>query len=290
MAATKTVAIPTLILFTNLLFVKNIFSTPILQPVRLIEDYLLYIYDYLYYNVRKLNKQVNNSLTRFNQLSYSSRKQVLMNFPSSFPVVFVWFLIAIFIFRHHMRKDTKAQEKVSKAFWQKEESSLVVRKKNLAPEDFLHPSLTEADLKDEDFYKDLGLSELYRQDLYLKELLKAKMVNFQHTTNTDLRLTYGTAMIKVIEAYEEDWNAYINTLFLMGKKLITTKAHRYGALLLEEGVSIGTDNRAHYLLLAKYYKDQGNSKALEALIHKAMDLESLTKDALLSELNTLIQG
>ena len=228
---------------------------------------------------------MNNSLTEFTV----RRKQVFMNFPSSFPVVFVWFLIAIFIFRHHMRKDTKAQDDVSNAFWKKEESSLIVRKKELSPEDYLHPSLTEADLKDPAFYDQLGLQELYRQELYLKELLNTKMVNFQHVTNTDLRLMYGTAMIRVIEGYEENWNAYINTLYLMGKKLIETDAHLYAAKLLEEGINIGSDNRPHFLLLAKYYKDQGNTLALEALIDKAKDLESLTKDALLKELNALLE-
>ncbi len=211
-----------------------------------------------------------------------------MNFPSSFPVVFVWFLIAIFIFRHHMRKNTKAQDKVTDAFWKKEESSLVVRRKDLASEDYLHPTLTEADLKDEAFYTQLGVPELYRQQLYLKELLKTEMVNFQHITNTDLRLMYGTAMIKVIEGYEDNWNAYLNTLYLIGKKLIDTDAHRYAAKLLEDGITIGTDNRSHFLLLAKYYKAQGKKEALETLITKAMGLQSLTKDALLTELNDII--
>lgn len=211
-----------------------------------------------------------------------------MNFPSSFPVVFIWFLIAIFIFRHHMRKNTKAQEQVTHAFWKKEESSLVVRKKDLSPEDYLHPTIRDEDLKDETFYLDLGMPEIYRQELYLKELLSTKMVNFQHITNTDLRLMYGTAMIKVIEGYEDNWNAYINTLYLIGNKLIDTKAHLYGAKLLEEGLTIGTDNRAHFLLLAKYYKEQGKTQALEQLIVKATHLQSLTKDALLKELNDLM--
>jgi len=204
--------------------------------------------------------------------------------PSSFPIVFIWFLIAIFIFRHHMRKNDNAQEKVSTAFWNKEQSSLVVRKKELAPEDYVEIHLTADDLKDQAYYDNLGHSELYRQDLYLRELIKNPMANFQHTTNTDLRLTYGTAMITIIEAYENTYNAYITTLYHMGDTLMTAGDDAFACKLLEEGIAVGSDNRKHYLLLATFYKENGYTKKLQLLIDKATDLESLTKNLLVKEL------
>ena len=208
--------------------------------------------------------------------------------PSSFPVVFIWFLIAIFIFRHHMRKNDKTQEKVSSAFWNKEQSSLVVRKKELAPEDYVEIHLTDEDLKDQAYYDNLGHSELYRQDTYLRDLIKKPMVNFQHTTNTDLRLTYGTAMITVIESYEITYNAYITTLYRMGETLMTAGDDEFACKLLEEGIVVGSDNRKLYLLLANFYKKNGYIKELQLLIDKANDLKSLTKNLLIKELTELI--
>ena len=208
--------------------------------------------------------------------------------PSSFPVVFIWFLIAIFIFRHHMRKNDHAQEKVSDAFWHKEESSLVVRKKALAPEDYVIIHLKAEDLKDQAYYDQLGVPELFRQDTHLRDLLDQPMVNFQHTTNTDLRLTYGTAMITTIEAYEESYIAYITTLYRMGDKLMSVKDEPFACQLLEEGIAVGTDNRKHYLLLAQFYKEKGYKKEIQLLIDKANNLESLTKNLLIKELNQLL--
>lgn len=49
----------------------------------------------------------------------------------SFPVMFVWFIIAIVVFRYRLRKNDKASEDASRTFWQKEQASLVVRKKRL---------------------------------------------------------------------------------------------------------------------------------------------------------------
>lgn len=208
--------------------------------------------------------------------------------PSSFPVVFVWFLIAIFIFQHHLRKSSKAQEKVSSAFWNKEESSLVVRKKALEPEAYVQIHLTQADLKSQDYYQALGVEELYRQDRYLRDLMTQPMVNFEHVSNTDLRLTYGTAMITMIETYEDTFNAYTATLYKMGDKLMKVEDHDYACKLLEEAVAVGTENGKCYLLLAKHYKATNQAVALENLIKKANDLKSLTKDALLKELTRLL--
>lgn len=207
--------------------------------------------------------------------------------PSSFPVVFIWFLIAIFIFRHHMRKNDHAQEKVSSAFWNKEQSSLVVRKKALDPEDYVQINLTVEDLKNQAYYDELGHPELNRQDSYLRELMKGPMVNFQHTTNTDLRLTYGTAMITTIEAYENTYNAYITTLYRLGEQLMTIGDDTFACQLLEEGIAVGSDNRKHYLLLANYYKKNGHTKELQSLIDKATELDSLTKKLLIKELTAL---
>jgi len=207
--------------------------------------------------------------------------------PKNIPLLYIWTIIAFFVFHHHLRKNAKVQEDVTKAFWQKEESSLVVRKKELAEEDYLHPSLTLDQLKGEDWYKALGQSGLYRYEQHLKELLDKAMVNFQHMSNTDLRLTFGTANLTVISDYEENWNSYLTTLYTLGKKLLETGETDYGIQLLEEGVRMGTDNRYHFLLLGQHYKATKNQQAFEDLVVRASSLESLTKTALLKALEEL---
>ena len=208
----------------------------------------------------------------------------------AFPIVFVWFLIGIFIFRHHLRKSSKAQEEVTAAFWKKEEESLVVRKKELVEDDYIHPGLTEDDLKDEAYYKSMDAQNLYRYVTYLKEVMAKPMVNFEHTSNADLRLSYGTANLTIIEAYEENYNAYIATLFKLGKGLHEAGDDSLAITLLNEGIRCGTDNRQHYLLLAQIHKAANDDQAINALYQKAEGLHSLTKGALLKALDQLRQS
>ncbi len=206
---------------------------------------------------------------------------------SSMPILFIWLLIAIFVFRYKMKKSSKTREEATRAFWQKEEASLVVRKKALDEADYVHPSLSEADLKPPSYYDETGLSQLKRQDSYLRELIQQPMVNFAHVTNTDLRLKYGTAMLTSIEQYEETYNAYVTTLYRMAEKLLEAGEGNYAAKLLEEGIQLGTDNRKHYLLLAKYYLSNNRIEKIEGLIDQAQALESLTKEALLKALEDI---
>ncbi len=207
----------------------------------------------------------------------------------AFPVVFLWFVLAILIFRHHLRKNSKAQDEVTRAFWKKEESSLIVRKKSLDPEDYIHPSLTVDDFKGEDYYQGIGNVQLYRHETYLLDLLPLDMVNFSHMTNTDLRINFGTAMLTVIEKNENNYTAYINTLFKLAKGVFESGDLDYACQLLEEGIKVGTDNRQHILLLAELYLKQNRREAFDNLYQLAEQNESLTKKALLESLNEMIQ-
>lgn len=207
--------------------------------------------------------------------------------PKNIPLLYIWTIIAFFVFHHHLRKNAKAQEDVTKAFWKKEESSLVVRKKELVDEDFIHPSLTGDQLKGEDWYKTQDQSALFRYEQHLKELLDKPMVNFQHMSNTDLRLNFGTANLTVVREYEENWNGYLTNLFTLGKKLFESGETDYSIQLLEEGIEMGTDNRYHFLLLGQHYKATKNHQAFDDLVVRAQSLESLTKTALLKALEDL---
>ena len=206
----------------------------------------------------------------------------------AFPVVFLWFVLAILIFRHHLRKNTKAQDEASRAFWKKEEASLVVRKKALEPEEYIHPTLTTDDLKGEAYYNKLGKTQLLRHEVYLHEILQLDMVNFSHMTNTDLRINFGTAMLTIIEKNENNYTAYITTLYKLAKGVYEAGDLNYACKLLEEGVGVGTDNRQHILLLAEIYLKLDNREAFDNLYSVAESNQSLTKKALLESLDEMI--
>lgn len=90
----------------------------------------------------------------------------------------------------------------------------------MAKEDYIVSRLDESYLRDQSFFDGLGKANLYRQQKYLFTLLNKKMVNFSHMTNTDLRLHYGTATLTSIENYEDNYNNFIKTLYILSSELM----------------------------------------------------------------------
>lgn len=177
-----------------------------------------------------------------------------------------------------------------KAFWHKEETSLVVRKRALTQEDYVHPQLTEDTKKTDEFFETIQAPSLLRQQHLVYELLHKPMVNFQNLDNADIRLQFGTATLTAIEAYEENYTLYIKTLFVLGKGLYEAECFDEAKVYLEEGIHMGTDIKAHYMLLADLYLMNNDQNSLASLYEHAKDLQSLTKNALLSDLEKLMPG
>lgn len=207
-----------------------------------------------------------------------------------FPVVFIWFLLAIFIFRHHLRKNSKISEKSSKTFWEKEESSLVVKKHPLTDNDYIIPTLSNDVKRGQTFFDDLGLPALFRQQTYVFSLIDQPMVNFQTLSNADLRLKFGTATLTSIEAYEDNYTQYVQQLFSIAKILYDTNQILLATSYLEEGVTIGSDIKEHYLLLAKIYCSNNSTNRLMSLLDKARTLNSLTSPSLVIALEDLVKN
>ena len=57
--------------------------------------------------------------------------------------------------------------------------------------------------------------------------------------------------------------------------------------VLEFGISIDSDIRANYTLLAGLYREQGNASKIQELINKASSLDSMMRSAILEQLHTI---
>ena len=58
--------------------------------------------------------------------------------------------------------------------------------------------------------------------------------------------------------------------------------------LLEYGVSIGTDSKRTYIMLATIYKEEGLSEKISGLIGSARNINSLLKDNIISSLEGML--
>ena len=56
---------------------------------------------------------------------------------------------------------------------------------------------------------------------------------------------------------------------------------------MQTAVSIDSDIRANYTLLAELYREQGNAAKIQKLIDKASSLDSMMRSAILEQLHTI---
>ena len=89
--------------------------------------------------------------------------------------------------------------------------------------------------------------------------------------------------------YENDQNytTLLRNLVAYADCLIKNGFKAEAVPVLEFGISIDSDIRANYTLLAELYKEQGNTAKIQELIDKAASLDSMMRSAILEQLHTL---
>lgn len=167
------------------------------------------------------------------------------------------------------KRHTKETQNAKQLFWDKELAANNVRKK---PLDDLNYITIPLDTLPTQVMRD---NERVLEYISIIETLSTeKIVNFNGITNTDLKLTYGTANITALSAYDENYTTLITTLQRWAKLLYDGGCIREACTLLEYAVSIGSDVSASYYLLADIYKAEGSSDKIQGLLASATTLES----------------
>ena len=93
----------------------------------------------------------------------------------------------------------------------------------------------------------------------LRSLSTQKIVNLTGYTNTDLKLSYGTANITCLTEYDQNYTLLVSTLQKWAEALYRGGAKKECRQVLEYAVSIGTDVSHTYFLLADLYDEEGES-------------------------------
>ncbi|MBQ8823347.1 MAG: hypothetical protein IJZ82_11945 [Lachnospiraceae bacterium] len=169
------------------------------------------------------------------------------------------------------KKHTKETQDAKQRFWDKEFAANNVRKKSLDGLDYITIPLSTFPMQ---LMTD---NERVQEYISIVETLSTrKIVNFTGITNTDLKLTYGTANITALSEYDENYTTLITTLQRWAKILYDGGHKEAVCTLLEYAVSIGSDVSATYYLLADIYREEGNSDKITELINTASSLESKT--------------
>ena len=122
----------------------------------------------------------------------------------------------------------------------------------------------------------------------LQTLSGQKIVNFGTQTNTDLKITYGTASLPALTEYEQNFTTLCQTLTAYAGQLFELGHTDDARTILEYGISIGSDLSQNYLLLAKIYQSSGETGRIRELLASAEQLDSLMKRSIVEKLTAML--
>lgn len=194
--------------------------------------------------------------------------------------LFVIFLSILSILRH---KSSHAQDDAEARFWQKELEANHTRKKDLSGLPYINIPLDDFPIGK---YENNEL-KIYEQKI--NSLAQQKIVNLGTQTNTDLKITYGTANLEILTQYEQNFTMLCQTLVSYAKCLITLGFSEDAQSVLEYGISIGSDLSRNYLMLAELYRSNGKTEQIQTLLGKAEQLDSLMKRSITEKLQAMLE-
>ncbi len=200
-----------------------------------------------------------------------------MKFPILATVLVFCLVLSIFI-----KKSDKEQEHALDEFWEKEKKANFTRKKSLdnlsyisIPESITSIAMTSAEGKD--------------ALLTLQQLSTQKIVNFTGITNTDLKLTYGTANINLLSEYDQNYTLMVRTLQKLAVELKKEERLTDMETVLTFSINQNSDIKGSYELLASYYKTEGRTEDIEALLAGAQKLPGLSAPSIVRYLESILK-
>ena len=189
------------------------------------------------------------------------------------------FVAALAIFSVLIRRSGKREATDTQKYWEKELKSNSVRKRSLDSLDYI--TIPESILQ----MKPVNITEEISSYIHdLNDLSSEKIVNLTGISNTDLKLTYGTANITILSDYDFHYTNMVTTLQKLAECLVKADESELAMEVLEFAVSTRTDVSKTYYLLASLYQKLGQEKKIDFLIQTAENLNSMMKDSIVRNL------
>lgn len=129
--------------------------------------------------------------------------------------------------------------------------------------------------------------ELATVESELCKLTDSQILNLTGVSNTELRLTYGTANLELLTSYDQNFTVLIRTLQKWGTLLASAGRPEDAVTVLSYAVSVGSDIAGTYALLARLYKERGELSKIEELKVSAESLTTLMKPSILRDLEQI---
>lgn len=190
-----------------------------------------------------------------------------------FLAIFITFCLVL---TYYIRKGDANQKKVEDEFWEKERLANAVRKKDISKLDYITIPFEKIPQKLETSTEKKFFS-----------FAEKPMLNLTGISNTDLKLTYGTANITILSEYDTNFTDFVALLPEYTRELQEAGQIETAQMLLEFAVECNADSRKIYEQLASIYKENNQLERIENLYSSAEHLPEFTKKAVQSMLSTM---
>ncbi|MDD5936829.1 MAG: hypothetical protein PUC65_14900 [Clostridiales bacterium] len=199
------------------------------------------------------------------------------------PTILCCFIIFILWLTYQRKKSDKTAQKSSEEFWARERESNLTRRKDISNLDYITIDFENLPFSDSD---DQEITYIQEQLLKLKG---QKIVNLSGISNTDLKLTYGSANLNELTAYDQNYTLLIRNLNLWGQLLYAKRDILNTKKVLNYALTLKSDISQTFLTLAMIYSDEQNQDALQDLLAQAIALNSPLKESLVQKLTAICE-
>ena len=163
---------------------------------------------------------------------------------------------------YECKKHSRKSDSAKASFWAREARANTVRRKDIS-------NLNYINIPDSVIPSDISDDEINEYRTTLLNLQARKILNLSGLTNTDLKEKYGVANLSALSEYDENYITLVNIITRCGARLIEIGNCSLAAVILEYGISIGTDVSRNYYMLAELYRKDNNITGINSLIESA---------------------
>lgn len=199
-----------------------------------------------------------------------------MAFP--FLTMFLIFLIVLNVSKHSVEKKEKESRGL---FWDRENESNEVIKKDISSLNYIHFSLADFPLPTND-------SEITEDYEKLRLLSEMTILNLTGYSNTDLKLAYGPSNLSVLIKYDQNFTQLCQVLNHLGDSFYQLGMSSEAIVILEFAVACQSDISGTYRLLAQLYAARNQQYRISDLIARAQNLNSLSREIIIRHLEEYV--
>lgn len=193
------------------------------------------------------------------------------------PIIIITFCI---VFKLIVNRDPKSDPDAE--FLERERQSNLIPRKDISELPYIHVPVSELPLD-----VPTTSEETKERQETIRSMADKKVLNLTGMTNTDLKMEYGTANLNTLSAADGNFTKLVQALSYLAGDYMDNQHIPEAKTLLEYGVSIGTDSKRNYLMLASIYKEEGCPEKIDSLIDSAGQINSLLKDSIVNSLEKL---